>query len=271
MAGALLRCAPAAALAAALAAAGCGGDGRTEAVDDYIGAVNAVQRDFATQVGQLNLAYRSFAADGDLEEIEPKLAAAERVLAGTRARLARLEPPEDARTLHELLLRLAERRQALAREIAAFARYQPALRRALAPLVRAEARLRARLRGAAGAAAQAGAFADFARAVERSREQLDALGPPAVLRSAHAAQAQRLTRLADVARELGANLGGGDRVRLESLLRRYARLIAQTDSAEQRRVRAAAVRSYNGRVRALDEIAAAIRAEQRRLERALSG
>lgn len=253
-----------------LATAGCGGDDRAKAVDEYVGEVNLVQRDLATHVGQFNLAYRSFAGGRELERLVPDLAAVEKALAATHARLERLRPPEDASRLHPLLLRLVEAQQGLAHEVTAFARYQPALRRVFAPLAASESRLRSGIADAANADAQAREFAEFRRAVTRAERELDGLVPPLVLRAAHEAQRKRLAALADVTQQLAARLRAANRLELEPLLRRYGRLIAQTDTAAQRRERTAAVRAYNARVRRIDAIAGDVRRELARLRQSLS-
>jgi hypothetical protein len=255
--------------AAAIAAAGCGGGGDAEAVNAYIGQANDAQRTLATQVGRFNQALQSFADGGKLPRLAPRLAEIEAALAATHADLQRLQPPEDARKLHTLLLRYVRGQRELAREVTLFAHYQPALQETFEPLIAAEARLRRGLAGATAAGDQARAFAAFERAIARSRAALAQLEPPPVLRAAHEAQEARLQSLRQVTGELAAKLQGDDRAALERLLRRYGDLIAQVDTAAQRRERADAVRAYNTRIRKLDRVAADVRRELARLQQSL--
>ena len=255
--------------ATAFAAAGCGGDARAEAVDEYIREANSAQRELAAQVGQFNLSLQSFAEGDDLALVGSDLAEVENALAMTQANLTRLRPPEEARKLHALLLRYVRGQKDLAHEVTVFARYQPALQEVFEPLTAAEARLRRELAQAGDARAQARAFASFEQAIARSSASLARLEPPLVLRSSHEAQAARLASLRQVAGQLAAKLPGNDRVELEQLLRRYGALIAQVDTAAQRRARADAVRAYNTRVREIDTVASEVRRERTRLERSL--
>src|SRR5258705_12276219 len=104
-------------LALALVLGGCGGQSRRDRVEKYLTEANAVQDRAAPELAAANKAYVGFSqhklAAG---EAPSKLAAAERSIRATRAELAGISPPADARILHRRILRAYDLDAGLAAE-----------------------------------------------------------------------------------------------------------------------------------------------------------
>ena len=97
----------AAAIVAALLLGGCGGDEKREDVDAYIRDVNAIEQELLISLSHASAAYRDFTTDEkELVKLRPKLVAAERSMRRLDRRLGALQPPPEARRLHQLVREL---------------------------------------------------------------------------------------------------------------------------------------------------------------------
>jgi hypothetical protein len=248
--------------------AGCG-NGRADAVNEYIAGSNRLTTGYAASASDTDAAFRRLAR-GQYAAAAPRLVTAERRLRELRRQIDLLEVPGDARQLHRRQLRLVDGQIELAHEAVMLARYQPVATRALTSVARAEATLRSRLRQARALAQQARAFTTFAAAVTNARAALSTTRAPPVLRSSRRAQLARLGAVAANSRQLAAALRRDDRQGIARLLQRQSLLVAGVQLQAEHRSRAAEIRAYNARVRALSRYASAAEAERRRLERSLN-
>jgi hypothetical protein len=125
-------------VATAAMLAACGGskhDDQRADVNRYIEQENAVLRGAQHDFQALNEAYRKF-TKGQLDA--PKaiqdLSGAERTIRTARADVAKLQPPADARALHDKVLHYLDINVFLADETVKLASYMPASAAALKPL-----------------------------------------------------------------------------------------------------------------------------------------
>ena len=257
--------------ASAVLLAACGGADRDEQradVNRYIEQENAVLRSAQADFRALNEAYRKF-SKGQLEPHKAieDLAAAERTIRGARADVAKLQPPADARALHDKVLHYLDVNVFLADETAKLAGYMPASAAALEPLAQVNKSLQSGLADADTATAQAEALERFAGALERMLGKLRKLVVPQVLRSAHTDQVERLTTTRKLALELREALLDQDAEAVARLLKRFRRNNA--GGGRRGRLAGAALDHYTRRIRELDEAYAAVSREQQRLDEAL--
>jgi hypothetical protein len=251
--------------------AACGGSDHEQQRSDvnrYIQRENAVLRGAQADFRALNEAYRKF-SKGQLEPDKAieDLAAAERTIRGARADVAKLQPPADARALHDKVLHYLDVNVFLADETAKLAGYMPGAQAALAPLDRVNRSLQSDLSDATDATAQAAALDDFAGALDRMLRKLRKLVVPQVLRPAHADQVRRLSTTRSLALRLRAALLDQDAEEVARLLKRFRANSA--GRGERRKLAGAAHRHYTRRIRELDEAYAAVSREQQRLDEAL--
>ena len=175
-----------AATAALLAA--CGGSDHDEQradVNHYIEQENAVLRGAQHDFEALNEAYRKFSKGQlDADKAIKDLSGAEETIRTARADVAKLQPPADARALHDKVLHYLDVNVFLADETAKLAGYMPASAAALKPLAHVNESLQSGLADAKTASAQAGALSRFAGALDRMLGKLRGLVVPQVLRAA---------------------------------------------------------------------------------------
>jgi hypothetical protein len=250
--------------AVAMLVCGCGGDtGSRDRVEAYLRDAAAVQTRSAPTFEAANRAYADFAA-GRLEgEAAARRTATIRDDVGaTRAALAKLRPPAEARTLHAKLLRVFDLQVALATETAQLAAYVPREQAALAPLPAANRRLRRNLSAAAGhPAGQARGLAAFKASLDRTLRDLRSLTPPPVLRIDHGDRIRALAHTAKLSGRLRAALRAGDAERTADLLDRL-----DQPSDDRSALAGRAVRDYTRRTR---QVGVAMQ-DVRRAEAALS-
>jgi hypothetical protein len=260
----------AAVLAAALLAAGCGGDER-EDVESYIREVNTLQQELLVPLTEASAAYRSFStSEKELTKLRPKLIEAEASVRRLDRRVAQLRPPDDARRLHERLRELTGAQVALADELERTSAYMPAYLATLRPLDAAEKALRTELRAARNARAQAQAIRRFEAAVDEVLRQLRGLDVPRLANAEQGTQTRTLEKLAASAGDLARALERGDRqAEVLRLVQRFANAPLSGRSASAQRARIAAVRAYNARVDRVSEAARAVEQERLRLEQSL--
>lgn len=255
------------AAAAALAAplGGCGGESPEDRLEAYVERANAIQADAAPGLQRANQAYSRFAS-GDLEpdDAPTELAGAETAIRATRAELAELEPPADARTLHSHLLRFLDLNLGLAGETTQLAQYLPRASKAVGGLPKASRLLTRRLRSASGPPGQVRALARYRRSVDRAVRGLRRLDPPPLVASSHEDQVDRLRAIGSLSKRLGSAIRDRD-------ARGVARLLLKFRRQQERHGRAAliderSIRAYERRRLAADRQAAAVRREESRLQ-----
>lgn len=254
-------------LVAALVFGACG-DGGRDRVERYIEEANRIQQRADPAFQRANEAYVRFSQ----RELAPAvatrdLARAERAIRATRARIAALTPPAEARLLHRRLLRVFDANAAMAAETTQLARYLPRAQQAVAPLEAISARLRRRLADASAPAAQGRALRRYESELGRLIGRLRALEPPPVLQPTHEAQLARLQSARDLAKQLRRALAAQDGRRVARLLLRFRKVDQAGRRAES--VTARAIRAYGRRYRELTAVAQAAQRERTRLERAL--
>ena len=246
----------AALLAAALTAVLLLRDSPSDDVSAYIEEVNATQQTFAIRYGSVDRAYREFRlAPAEMEEQLPRLREAARTLADLRARVAAVEAPPEARTLRERLLAFLRQQELVAEELVTVAEYLPKLGASERPVAVASGRLRTALRTAETPDEQASALARYGTTLIRTAKQLEAIEPPPLLAPAHRS-----------ALALQSGVRARDQAAVDAATRS---LDAATASGSQKAQREA-IKAYNGRIREIARLGAALERERLRLERDLA-
>lgn len=240
------------------------GPTRRDAVAAYIGEVNRVEVGASAELKRIDGLYRRFGrTPAALAKQVPDLERAERTLRRLRGRVAAVQPPEEARRLHTLLLRLFALDVVLAGDVTDLARYLPALAQEQAPLAKTIERLRRDVDRARTAPEQARAFDAYATATRRIATRIEELRAPRAFAETQRAEVTRLRRLADLAVRVQTALENeqpGEAVRLFSTLGAVA-----SSTAVARAEREAAL-AYNRRLRTIGTVARAIERERKRLD-----
>jgi hypothetical protein len=255
-----------------LAACGGGDDGaldaRRAAVDRYIDREQEVMQRAQPDFERANEAYLAY-AKGELEPAAAirRIRAAQRTIRDARDGLSVLEPPRDARPLHDKLMRYVGANVELARETTQLAQYVPAAARAVEPLPRVNRRLRSKLVDAQDRVAQERALERFTAAVGAVRDDLRALEAPLLLESAHADQIRRLDDTRRLAGELRRGLQREDAGQVARVVKRFR--ASTSDDGGSRRLSAEGLAAYSRGLEQLQADYAALRTEQLRLDRRL--
>jgi hypothetical protein len=250
-------------------AAGCGDDERDavrERTQRYIESEQAVMRRAQPDFESANQAYVAYAKG----ELEPENAAeqvkqAEQAIRNARDGVLVLDPPPEARRLHDQLVRYLDMNVELADETTLLARYVPAAAGALVPLGRANRRLEAQLAGADESDDQARVLEDFEGRVDAIVGELRDLEAPAVLRPVHVEQIRRLEATRRLAGRLRRALRAQDAERVSVLLKRFRSTAPEPDV--RRRLTNQAVVRYNQRLKRIVAAYADVQQEQTRLAR----
>ena len=249
----------------------CGGDDSDsvrERTQQYIESEQEVMRRAQPDFEQANEAYLAYTKG----ELEPETAVeqvedAERAIRNARDGVLVLDPPAEARRLHDNLVRYLDMNVDLADQTTLLVRYVPAAAGVLAPLDSANRRLQDRLADADRSEAQARLLDRFAASVGSIAGDLQDLEAPAVLRPVHAEQVRRLDSTQRLARRLERALRAQDAERVSLLLQQFR------DSASEPTARRLlvnqAVAHYNRRLRQLTAAYAEVQQEQTRLARTL--
>lgn len=240
-------------------------DMRRENVAAYIASVNRIEGRLAAQLTAVDESYRSFGRNpAALERQVADLERAERTIRDLRTRLSRLTPPEEARRLHTLLLRLLDMDVEFAGEVTALARYLPDLTREQAPLDRALQALRRGVDAAETGPQQAEAFAVYAAATRKAASRIEALDPPVFFQRTEQAEVARLRRLANVSARVSAALEAGD---ADEAVRLFSTLGEVASTPGVARAQRAAAIAYNDRLKTIRTTAETIAKERARLDR----
>jgi hypothetical protein len=258
----------AAPLVIALLVAGCGGKSERDQVRAYVDQANAIERQSAPALQKANVAYAAFSR-GQLKgaDAAAAFATSEATLRSIRGRVAALDPPAKARTLHATLLRSLDANLELAGESTALARYTPAARAVATKLTSAASRLRAKLRTAKTPAAQAAALKTYAASLGAAGARLRALTPPPILASSQKAQLARLDDVRALAGKLRTAIAARDSVKVAKLLIRFRRAGSGGPSAAS--LSRKALQAYDKRYADVARAGQAVRREEAALERSL--
>jgi hypothetical protein len=254
-----------------LLAGGCsGGESRREQVASYVESVNSIQLSLRQPLVELAQANREFSMDtSELRRVRPRLAKSEAAIRKLDNRLRELDPPPDARRLHELLLQLVAAEVTLTHELRQTAIYLPQLQEAVKPFSPASTRLRTGLRRAKDGIAQARALERYSTDLQQVTDAMRMLEPSTLLAAVHTSQLRTLERVQTAADALARALRRRDSAAVSKLARRFQQASLSGDSISAQKARIAGFAGYNARVKMLRTLAARVQRERDRLQRTL--
>ncbi len=268
---------------ALLVIAGCGSDGtkaRREAVNSYFAKVAAAQVGLLSREGQINATLQVFSLTNSTPAELAKLRKARREIDDAERQVKALDPPDDARKLHALLVQRLGLQRAVVDELIATALYIPKLRATAPALQAAVAGLRGDLKAITSGTAQvkatggaatldryAAAFGGYGDALVPVSAVLDNLRAPPIMQAALTAERRAVARsiaLCDTIRSAlrHRKIPAANRA-IHSLFTVASNLNGAQTQAEQ----AAAARAYNARLRQIDTVAKKVNLEHERLVR----
>jgi hypothetical protein len=286
----------AATVAAAIAVTFVGRSGESaqhRQVVAYIGNVNAAQGSLSYQMLRVTSAFRLFSSGNGGPATIQRLGQAERTLRRVHARVAGVPAPAPATKLRTLLLRLVHDEVAIADELGRVAAFLPDFGKEVAASRAAAKQLGSNLaavphpqtqtvRGTAKqiAAAKARYAADAAAAATAEADAIDAydgalarvvaglrrLHAPAVLAPLYRSQLTSLVATRTAAAALAAELRTVKRSRVPALNRRFVEATRSSKSVDAQTAQIAAVKAYNARVRAAQQVQRLIATELQRLQ-----
>jgi hypothetical protein len=232
----------------------------------YITRVNGLSVTFAQDYKSIETAYRTFAlAPKKPAAQEQRLRAASAQLTILRKRMQQIPAPPRARVLKQRLIAFFRQQEAVSRELIGVSTYVPRLAAAERLLAPAGDRMRAALKRGGTAKQQAAALGVYVAALDHAADAVEAIKAPALFRTSHAVQVERLRRTATLTRRLEAALAANDRPALQ----RAVNELGSGTSASAAAARTAIV-SYNARVTKIRDLAASVERERRRLNDSLS-
>lgn len=255
---------------AALVLSGCGSsetDERRDAVNDYLGRVDDIQRRFAPSFELANEAYRDFAKSQPTPRQLERLRGAEVSILAARDALRKLDPPEDARRLHRDLIALYNHNAAIGLEVITLQQFLPGVRKVLTDLGRLNTSYRDDLASTSTAGAQAEALDAYSDSVEGVARRFRRLAPPSALRPWHSTQIKRLDDITQTGRDLATALRVGDASAVQALIKRFRFLLAHQPNVSQAQHNA--VKAYNERLIGITDLQGRIAAEHQRLQNLL--
>jgi len=260
------------AVALALLVAGCGGGGpsRRDLVAAYIEKVNTIQAQLTGPSRAIARASRRLAKpNADRAAVSGQLRDAARRIDRLRVQTAALRSPAEAHRLRSLALELMTRQAALARELAALARFGPAYQTALSPLGQPIKRLKTALTTKSPPLVKAAALDSYAAAIGVALRRLGALDPPEVSAPAYRNQITALQGARSASLALALALRQKNAAAIPALLRRFELAARSNQTLAAQKMQIAAVRAYNERVSSLDDIAIRLHRERARLQKVL--
>jgi hypothetical protein len=246
-------------LVAAVAAAGCRGDDRREAVESYIESVNRAQTRLEPAFRDAQVALRAFASGRVTERTAQRLRGGSATMRATEASLELIEPPAEAKKLHADLLRLVDLQSGLALELSLAADYVLQLGPAAEPAQGAAGALGRELRSAKTGEDQVAALREFAASVGISVARVDALAPPPAMLPWHDDQRRKLAKSRHDALALADAIEERDAPAVEEALKEFTTPASDTVS---RKAQAAAIRGFNKRLRQQERLLTRIAREQ---------
>lgn len=240
---------------------------RRKAVAEYIADVNTVQQASILALERVGETYRELRLrpEDDAEQLA-RVREAERTLRETRARLAAVTAPADARGLRRRLLQLLDRQVALAAEVRGMVEYLPLQAREAGDFAAASRRLNSGLAAATTAPAQQAALAAYVRAIDAIAARLERADVPEVLEPSRVEEVRRLRRLVRDARLVSEALAGQDAAEVDRRFREFLRTNADVGTSRAER---AAVVAYNRRVGLVADARERVAQERERIDLAL--
>ena len=254
-------------LLAALLLTGCGSSEtskRRDAVNNYLGEVEQVQRRFQPSFDLANQAYRDFSKGKPGKRQVERLRGAEIAILAAREALDALDPPPDAQKLHSELLQLDDLNAGLGLEVITLQQFLPDVRKTLAGLADVNKSYRGSVAGARTAHAQADALDSYSSAVRGVLVHFRRLTPPPALRPWQNAQTTRLQQIVDTAHTLATALRVGDPTGSRALIARFRFLLSHQPSVSQ--AQHDAVKAYDTRLLGISKLQAKIAREHQRLQ-----
>jgi division protein CdvB (Snf7/Vps24/ESCRT-III family) len=286
--GAVRRLVTAAALAVVLSGCGQAANPERTAVARYLTRVQKVETAFTKPLGEVtqdgdqfaqhNFKSSSVLGREALAAEESSLLRAATQIDALRARLASLASPAAAAQLRALLLKLAQRQAALAREVAGIVVFVPSFSAVLEPLRPATQRLAHVLAdntaSSSGAvadldAAKASALRRFAATVQTIETGVRRLHPPAISAPGYRTQLVSLQGMSQTAGELATALTSADNSRIAPLLVRFDHAATLNATVGAQRAQIAAVRAYDAQVDSVSRLVDRIDTVRYRLDSTL--
>jgi hypothetical protein len=246
-----------------------GGNDKRDAIEAYITQVNAVQVKMRRPLLDVERAYRDFGRKKGptLTQLEPRLAKSAATMHALDRKLHALHPPEDARRLHTLIVRLVNSESKIADEVVELARFAPRFGNALKPLGPAGQRLRDGFAKSKTAKAQADALEAYAVSLGSVLKRLRPLDAPPAFAPSLASQRAALAGVRTSALELADGLRKNERKALPTLIQRFTNAGLENQGLAAQKARIAAIKSYNKRVVDLISLARKVDAERLRLQK----
>lgn len=257
-------------LLVALVVSGCGSsakDKRRDAVNDYLSHVAKIQKRFAPSFQVANDAYRAFSHGKGGKKQLAKLRGAEISIVGARDALQQLDPPSDAKTLHQQLIKLYNLDAALGLEAITLQQFLPQVSRVLKDLARVNKSYRTSLAKTTTAAEQATALDHYGNATASVVKEFRAMAPPPALGPWRASQMTRLQQIVDTGHLLAKALRAGDRNAAAELIKRFRFLLSHQPNVSQ--AQHDAVKDYDNRLVGITRLQGKIQAEHQRLQNLL--
>jgi hypothetical protein len=243
------------ALVAAVAAlaAGCGGShvsSQQKALSAYLQQVNAVDKSMIVAVQRVNAAYLRFRG-GKTTPSSRQLRTAEATILTIRDRVAAIDAPPAAATVHRDLLRLFTDDALVAHELTQMVAFLPPFQKSGGSFVAAHRELSTGLRTAKKPAAEAAVLERYAARCQAQLAALRGLTPPAVLMPLYASRILHLQKSDVLATELATALRRHERARVPGLSMRLEALEGGVEELNGANAESIAVAAYTRR---LDEI-----------------
>ncbi len=239
---------------------------RRDAVNDYLGKVDTIQRRFEPSFRLANQAYRDFNKPKAKRELA-RLRGAEVSILAARQALQQVDPPPDARKLHRDLLRLYDLNASLGLEVITLNQFLPGVRKVLLQLGNVNKSYRKNLSSTTTAGDQAIALEGYSDAVARVVRNFRRLAPPPALRPWQRSQVQRLQDIVTTGRNLASALRVGDRTAVQALIARFRFLLAHQPNVSK--AQHDAVKAYDDRLVGLSRLQGKIAREHQRLQNLL--
>lgn len=253
-----------------LVVSGCGSSAkskRRDAVNAYLGRVETIQQRFKPSFAIANQAYRDFAkSKGGPRQLQ-RLRGAEVAIIAARDAIQQLQPPTDARKLHQQLLQVYNLDAELGLEAITLQQFLPAVRRVLKDLARVNGSYRKSLSGSTTAGAQADALDAYSDAIAGVIKEFRTMAPPPALGPWRTAQMTRLQQIADTGHTLATGLRARDRTAVQALIKRFRFLLAHQPNVTQ--AQHDAVKAYDNRLLGISKLQGKIAREHQRLQNEL--
>jgi hypothetical protein len=186
---------------------------------------------------------------------------------GARDALNQLEPPPDARKLHQDLLQLYSLDASLGLEAITLQQFLPDVQGVLKDLARVNNSYRTSLAKTTTAGEQAASLDRYANAVAAVVNEFRRMAPPPALQPWRSAQMTRLQQIVDTGHQLATALRVGDRNAVKGLIVRFRFLLSHQPNVSE--AQHDAVKAYDTRLVGITKLQGKIQAEHQRLQNLL--